>query len=151
MSHSRALTGKETRFASEYLLDLNATQAAIRAGYSRHTARQIGAENLTKPDIAALIGERVQERARRNSIDADFVITRLTSELEADLADLFLPNRAIRHPTDWPKVWRQGLIEGFSFRQWESPTGDVTVTVGRISIGNGSHRLELLGKHLGVF
>jgi hypothetical protein len=71
--------------------------------------------------------------------------------LDADLADLFNANRAIPHPTDWPKVWRQGLIESFSYRQWQWPTGDVTMTVGRIGIGSRSHRLELLGKHLGTF
>lgn len=61
----------------------------------RKAARQIGAENLTKPDVEALISRQLKERAARNDIDADFVIERITSELDADLADLFNPNRAI--------------------------------------------------------
>ncbi len=49
------LTPKQERFVSEYLIDLNATQAAIRAGYSPKAARQVGCENLTKPDIASAV------------------------------------------------------------------------------------------------
>ena len=51
-----ALTAKQQRFVDEYLKDLNATQAAIRAGYSKSTARQMGAENLSKPVIGSSAG-----------------------------------------------------------------------------------------------
>jgi phage terminase small subunit len=50
-SKNEKLTDKQKRFCEEYLIDLNATQAAIRAGYSAKTAKSIGQENLTKPDI----------------------------------------------------------------------------------------------------
>lgn len=49
------MTPKQAAFVREYLIDLNATQAAIRAGYSAHTAKSIGQENLTKPDVAAAV------------------------------------------------------------------------------------------------
>ena len=62
------LTPREERFVGEYLIDLNATQAAIRSGYSAKSARQIGAENLSKPYIAAAIAEAQAERARRTEI-----------------------------------------------------------------------------------
>lgn len=55
------LTTKQQRFIQEYLLDLNATQAAIRAGYSPKTACAIGVENLTKPNIRAAIDEKLKE------------------------------------------------------------------------------------------
>jgi phage terminase small subunit len=55
MEKENTLTAKEERFCYEYCIDLNATQAAIRAGYSKRTARSIGCENLTKPDIQARI------------------------------------------------------------------------------------------------
>jgi phage terminase small subunit len=58
-----ALTMKQRLFVAEYLRDLNATAAAVRAGYSRRTARQMGAENLTKPDIAQAIAEAMERRA----------------------------------------------------------------------------------------
>lgn len=53
------LTPKQQRFVDEYLLDLNATQAAIRAGYSRRSARQIGAENMSKPAISGAIAAAI--------------------------------------------------------------------------------------------
>jgi phage terminase small subunit len=52
-----AMTPKQERFIAEYLKDLNATQAAIRAGYSAHTANRIASENLSKPDVQAAVAE----------------------------------------------------------------------------------------------
>lgn len=68
------LTDKQELFAREFIKDLNATQAAIRAGYSEKTARAIGCENLTKPDIQQRIAELNQERLERVQIDADYVL-----------------------------------------------------------------------------
>src|SRR5271166_5161849 len=62
------LTPKQARFVQEYLIDLNAAQAAIRAGYSAKTARVIGHENLTKPDIAAAIEKAKAKRAERTEL-----------------------------------------------------------------------------------
>ena len=58
-----ALTDKQEMFCREYLVDLNATQAAIRAGYSDKTARSVGNENLTKPDIEKRIQELMSSRS----------------------------------------------------------------------------------------
>ncbi len=68
---------KQSRFCEEYLVDLNATQAAIRAGYSARTARQIGDENLTKPDIAAAVAAGMAARAQRTAITQDKVLADL--------------------------------------------------------------------------
>lgn len=68
------LTPKQTRFIEEYLVDLNATQAAIRAGYSVKTARKIGSENLTKPDIQAAIQIAQLARSERTQITVDKVL-----------------------------------------------------------------------------
>jgi len=62
------LTDKQSRFISEYLIDLNATQAAIRAGYSEKTSKQTGCENLAKPDIQEAIQAAQQEIAEANNI-----------------------------------------------------------------------------------
>lgn len=72
-----ALTDKQRRFVEEYLVDLNATQAAIRAGYSAATAGAIGYENLTKPGIADAIAEAQAERSRRTGITSDRVLREL--------------------------------------------------------------------------
>jgi len=68
------LTDKQQKFCEEYLIDLNATQAAIRAGYSEKTAFTIGCENLKKPYIAEYIAEKQKESSHRNAITADFVL-----------------------------------------------------------------------------
>lgn len=68
------MTPKQQRFVEEYLIDLNATQAAIRAGYSADTARQMGSENLSKPDIADAISAAAAKRAEKVGIDADYVL-----------------------------------------------------------------------------
>lgn len=70
-AENKPLTKKETRFCYEYCIDLNATQAAIRAGYSERSARSIGCENLTKPNIKAQIQkmrDRLEETAGVTSL-----------------------------------------------------------------------------------
>lgn len=79
---AKQLTAKQERFVEEYLIDLNATQAAIRAGYSKKTARDIGYENLTKPDIRAAIVEKRKEISKRVDLTIDDVIWGLWSLYE---------------------------------------------------------------------
>lgn len=73
------LTAKQQRFVDEYLIDLNATQAAIRAGYSKQTARKIAQENLTKLDIKNRIEERMAEKEKELIADQNEVLKYLTS------------------------------------------------------------------------
>ena len=70
-----ALTAKQARFVEEYLVDLNATQAAIRAWYSQKTAQAIGTENLAKPVIKEALSARIQARSARTEITQDLVLT----------------------------------------------------------------------------
>jgi len=74
MMNKPKLTAKQERFCEEYLIDLNATQAAIRAGYSERTAKAMGCENLTKPYIAEKIAEMKSKRSEEASIDAAWVL-----------------------------------------------------------------------------
>ena len=69
------MTPKQEAFVREYLIDLNATQAAIRAGYSAKRAAEIGYENLRKPQIAAAIQSGMDDRAERTQITADYVLS----------------------------------------------------------------------------
>lgn len=82
------LTAKQAKFVEEYLVDLNATQAAIRAGYSSDTARAIGCENLTKPDIAEAIASAQQKRSERTEITQDMVLAELWAIASANPNDL---------------------------------------------------------------
>lgn len=71
---AKKLTQKQALFAKEYLKDLNATQAAIRAKYSKRTAQRIGSENLSKPLIAAEIQKNMHRRAKKLEITTDYVL-----------------------------------------------------------------------------
>src|SRR5204863_284888 len=82
------LTEKQKRFGDEYLIDLNGTQAAIRAGYSTRTARAIAAENLTKPAVVAYIQAAMDARAERTQITQDQVLRRWHQIAFADANDL---------------------------------------------------------------
>ena len=78
------LTAKQQRFCDEYLVDLNATQAAIRAGYSAKTARSIGQENLTKPAVQEYVDKRMAEKQASLIADQDEVMRYLTSVLRGE-------------------------------------------------------------------
>lgn len=80
------LTPKQQRFVEEYLIDLNATQAAIRAGYSEKTAKSVGHENLTKPDIAKAIAEAQEKLSNKAQVTVEMVVQGLLNEAK-DLSD----------------------------------------------------------------
>lgn len=76
------LTAKQQMFINEYLIDFNATQAAIRAGYSESTAQQIGSENLLKPVIKIEIDKRMKEFEEKALVTKEMVIKGLLSEAQ---------------------------------------------------------------------
>lgn len=78
------LTAKQQRFCDEYLIDLNATQAAIRAGYSRKTANRIGTENLSKPVIKEYIAKRMDEKEKLLIADQNEVMKYLTAVMRRE-------------------------------------------------------------------
>ena len=77
-----SLTPKQVRFVAEYLIDLNATQAAIRAGYSEKTAYSIGQENLKKPEVAEAVIAAQAERSERTEVTQDYVLTSIMETME---------------------------------------------------------------------
>lgn len=82
-----AVTDKQKRFCDEYLIDLNATQAAIRAGYSKKTANRIGAENLSKPDIQEYVQKRLTEKEDSLVAKQDEVLKTLTAIMRREKAE----------------------------------------------------------------
>ena len=82
------MTKKQKRFCEEYLIDLNATQAAIRAGYSPETAYSIGQENLKKPEMRARIDKAMAERSKRTGVNADRVVRELAKIAFVNAADV---------------------------------------------------------------
>lgn len=101
---ARKLTPKQARFVDEYLIDLNATQAAIRAGYSAKTAPQIGLQQLHKTSVAEAIAAKQRDRAERTQIDADRVIREWLEVATVDARELV---QYIR--TSCPDCWEEGV------------------------------------------
>lgn len=93
------LSDKQALFCKEYVIDLNATQAAIRAGYSAKTAGQMGDENLKKPQIQAEIQRLTADRSQRTEITADYVLQKIQNIIEATSAeneDSYNPQAALK-------------------------------------------------------
>lgn len=139
------LTRKQQRFVEEYLVDLCATRAAVRAGYSPKTARAIGHENLTKPDIRAAIDRAVADRSARTRIAADRVLDEVAVIAFSDIRDIDFDSegklvgrspRATRAVAgyDWAKrKGRSGTLLRHSIRLWDKVAA-----------------IDLLMRHLGL-
>ncbi len=128
-----ALTDKQEMFCREYIVDLNATQAAIRAGYSEATAASIGHENLTKLDIASRVRELMAARAERLRIDGDWVLGRLI-----DICDKCMEAKPVMvfSPADRCMVHKENS-EGELLYEFDA--------------AGANKATELIGKHLGFF
>jgi len=147
-----ALTAKQQRFVIEYLVDLNATQAAIRAGYAAKGAKDQAYQLMQRPEIAAAIKEAMEARNQRTKVDADYVLSRLTEIDQMDLLDILDDDMSIKPLSKWPKVWRQSL-SGFDIAEMFEGAGKERDLVGlmkKIKWPDKVKNLELLGKHVDV-
>lgn len=158
MRTAAGLTPLEDRFAREYMIDLNATQAALRAGVRQPTptsrAPSTAAHQMLKrPHVRAYIAEMQAAREARTSIDADWMLVRLAQEAMADLADLYDEHGALLPVHEWPPIWRQGLVAGIEIEEITAGEGEAKQIVGRVKkirVSDRVKRLELLGKHVNV-
>lgn len=145
---SKKLTDKQEMFCREYLLDLNATQAAIRAGYSEKTARFIGTENLSKPNIQDRISELMQGRNEEAGINARYVLDRLLAIDRMDVLDITNDNGTLKPISLWPKVWRTTL-SGLDVSEIIQE-GSVAGLLKKIKLPDKVKNLELLGRHVEI-
>ena len=138
------LTAKQERFVDEYLVDLNATAAARRAGYSEKTAEVIGYENLRKPQIMAAIHERQQNLQGKLEITQEAVLQELAAIAFANGTDFVTVTGAgllcVKATSEVPKN-KLPAIAGIKYSQLGI----------EIKLHDKVRALELLGKHLGVF
>ena len=139
------LTPKQQRFVEEYLIDLNATQSAIRAGYSEKTAQQIGAQNLLKLVIQEAIQEAQNKRTEQTQIDSAYVLKRLVEIDQMDVLDIMDDDGNVKPLRDWPKVWRQ-FVSNIETISMEDEAGWLK----KIKWPDKVKNLELLGKHVSV-
>lgn len=145
------LTAKQEAFCLEYLKDLNATQAAIRAGYKENAARQTGSDNLSKPVIASKIAALKGERSEITKVDAQYVLTRLKEIDELDIIDIVnVDMNGFRPLNEWPKSWRTS-ISGLDMKTIiEGGDQPVEALVQKIKWPDKTKNLELIGKHVNV-
>jgi phage terminase small subunit len=145
----RPLPPKQQRFVEEYLVDLNATKAAERAGYSPKTANEQASRLMARPEIQAAIADGMAARSERTGIDAAYVLKRLHDENEADLADLYDATGALKPVREWPLVWRKGLVQGVEVEDVKAD-GIVMGVVRKVKLSDRIKRTELIGKHVDV-
>ena len=127
------LSEKQKRFCNEYLIDLNATQAAIRAGYSAKTARSIANENLTKPDIQKYIQELQEGIQKRNKISQDEIMQDLI-----EIKNRCMQNVPVMYYDKIDKEWKhEGAAFGEPLYKFDSQ--------------GATKALDLLGKMTGAF
>lgn len=144
---AKKLTKKQQLFVDEYLIDLNATQAAIRAGYSVDTAREIGCENLTKPNIQQAIAKAMAERSKRTGVNQDRVVLELARIAFVNIEDVV--------DTDTGEILQNAskddlaCIESVKFKQSDNQYGGSIER--EVKLASKMKALELLGKHLGMW
>ena len=139
-----AMTAKQQLFCDEYLIDLNATQAAIRAGYSKKTARVIGQENLLKPAIKEYIEKRMAEKEKALIADQDEVMKYLTRVMRRELTEhvvvTLVEEKSTYEPDEDGKMRRQTV---------KSEKPEIVKIPARLSDANKA--AELLGKAYALF
>ena len=148
----KKLTAKQARFVEEYLIDLNATQAALRAGYSARTAKDIGCENLAKPNIAAAITKAQSKRSERTEITQDMVLQEFAKIGFANMLDYMTPHNGEMH-IDMSKLTRDQAA-AISEYQTETVSGregvpDIERT--KFKLLDKRQALVDIGRHLGMF
>ena len=150
------LTPKQMRFVDEYMIDFNATQAAIRAGYKAKTAHAIGAENLRKPKIAEEIARRQKDLQKRTEVSQDRVVKELARIAFADMTDYAQVETRMIEKDDGTEVSYQAVAlketAELSAEQRAALAGIKQGANGiEVKLHDKIKALELLGRHIGMF
>ena len=142
-----AMTKKQKRFVEEYLIDLNATQAAIRAGYSPITANEQGSRLLVNVSIQIAIAKAMADRSRRTGINQDRVVLELAKIAFVNATDVIDSSDA----TIRPDATTDDTAAIQSVKVKVIPTKDGEGIEREIKLNDKIKALELLGKHLGMW
>lgn len=144
------LSPKQQAFVDQYLVDLNATQAYLRAGYrcSEETARRNGHKLLTNTDIQAFVAERMADRAKRTEIDQDRVVLEIARLAFSDVRKLFDGNRLKR--MDEIDDATAAAISSVKVSTRQIGEGEVE-HIAEIKLWPKTPAIEMAGKHVGLF
>lgn len=157
-SNTPKLTEQQDIFCQEYLIDLNGTQAAIRAGYSEHTASEQAARLLGKVIIQDRVNALMQKREKRTEASANRVLEELAKIGLADIRKLFDVDGKMLPPDRWPDEIAASVssleieekkmqVIGFDGEVEEK----VTSVLKRVRFWDKTKALEMIGKHLKLF
>lgn len=160
----KKMTEKQKQFCHEYLIDLNATQAAIRAGYSEKNADKIGHELLGKTRVNELIQKLMAERSERTEITQDRVLKELAAIAFANATDFVQVTEKPLYNSDGEKMLDNSgkiiMIPDVEITETEKLRPEQKKAIASIKQGrNGievklndkTKALELLGRHLGMW
>lgn len=140
------MTDKQKRFVEEYLIDLNATQACIRAGYSVNNADKIGSELLGKTRVQEAVSQALAERSKRTGISADRVVNELAKIAFVKITDVVNSDGSIKRNADPDDI---ACIESYKVKDTDGLNGSSTER--EVKLASKLKALELLGKHLGMW
>lgn len=142
----RQLSEQRQRFVDEYLIDLNGTQAAIRAGYSPKTAQEQASRLLSNVMVQQAIAKRMAERSKRTGINQDRVVLELAKIALVKMTDIVDSQGRIKSTATDDDL---ACIESVKYKESESDTGSSVER--EVKIASKLKALELLGKHLGMW
>ena len=142
----RQLSEQRQRFVDEYLIDLNGTQAAIRAGYSAKTAQEQSSRLLSNVMVQEAISKAMAERSKRTGINQDRVVLELAKLALVKMTDIVDRQGRIKDGVTDDDL---ACIESIKYKESESDTGSSVER--EVKIASKIKALELLGKHLGMW
>lgn len=142
----RQLSDQRQRFVDEYLIDLNGTQAAIRAGYSPKTAQEQASRLLSNVMVQEAISKAMAARSRRTGVNQDRVVLELAKIAFVKMTDVVDSNGRIREDATDDDL---SCIESIKFKESDNEFGGSVER--EVKIGSKLKALELLGKHLGMW
>ena len=140
------LTDKQQCFVDEYLIDLNATQAAIRAGYSAKTADQQGSRMLANVKVKQAVAEKQAQRSKRTGVNQDRVVLELAKVAFAKMTDIVDSNGRIKEDASPDDL---ACIESIKYKESDNEYGGSVER--EVKVASKLKALELLGKHLGMW
>lgn len=147
-----SLTAKEEKFCQVYVRKLSKAKAAVAAGYSKKSAKEIGYENLTKPHIIQRVAQIREEIKEELGIDEHSILTELNALAKWNMKDFILKDNAVR---DLSKMSKLKLIPvtGVKTRKTVTKLKDIVTEVTESEFKFADKRAALidLGRHLGIF
>ena len=153
MSGKSKLTGKQAKFVQEYLIDMNATQAAIRSGYSAKSAHYMGFDTLRNPKVQEALTAARQELSAKSGVTPEMVIQGFANGAFADLAECYAKDGSLKNIHDIPKPVRMA-IAGLEVDEIFIGSGEDRVHTGhtkKLKMWDKHKNLDSLAKHFGLY